>query len=61
MPGIVPIARGISPFAFSGELLRYTFSGSEPVGDYAWLAGLTTPGTLTVIGIIAQQSFTFGP
>lgn len=61
VPGIVPIAAGFTPFSFAGEILRYTFTGSEPVGSYAWLAGLTQPKTLTVIGGIEQLSFTFSP
>jgi hypothetical protein len=60
-PGIVPIARGLTPFAFGGEILRYTFDGSEPPGLYTFMAGLTQPATLTVIGSIDQRPFTFTP
>jgi hypothetical protein len=61
VPGIVPIARGLVPFSFSGELLRYTFGAGEPPGSYTFIAGLTQPGTLAVIGGIDQRPFTFTP
>ena len=61
VPGIVPIAQGLTPFAFNGELLRYAFSGVEPSGTYTWMSALSDPGTLNVIGSIDQHPFTFGP
>jgi hypothetical protein len=59
--GIVPIAQGIVPFQITTTLLQYTFNGGEPVGNYAWLGGLTAPGTLNVVGNIATAHFSFGP
>ena len=59
VPGIVPIARGLTPFAFSGELLRYTFTGTEPVGTYTWKAVLTQAGTGNIIGSIQELQFSF--
>ncbi|HEX9636980.1 MAG TPA: hypothetical protein VGB99_05570 [Acidobacteriota bacterium] len=60
-PGLVPIVRGLTPILFSGELLRYNFTGFEPAGDYNWYAGLTQAGTATVIGTIDQDPFRFSP
>jgi len=50
VPGIVLIMTRFEPFAFNGEILRIVVTGGDPIGDYAWLAALTYPGTLTVIG-----------
>jgi len=46
---------------FTGTIFSYTFSGTEPVGNYTWFAALTTPGTLNVIGTMAVQPFILGP
>jgi lysophospholipase L1-like esterase len=43
------------------ELFHYTFIGSEPPGDYRWLAVFTEPGTGTMVGAMAQAPFTFNP
>jgi hypothetical protein len=61
VPGIVPIATGITPFPFTGPLLQYVMTGGEPQGGYAFLAGLTQTGTLNVIGTIDERDFTIGP
>lgn len=61
LPGLVPIAIRFRPIAFAGELLRYTFTGTEPPGMYTWFAGVTVPSTLGVIGAIDQHAFTFAP
>jgi Tol biopolymer transport system component len=61
VPGIAPIVRGLTPFPFTGEVFRYTFSGGEPIGSYAWLSGLTLPGTPTIIGNIEEAAFTLSP
>lgn len=61
VPGIVPIARGLPATSFSGELLRYRFTGTEPVGSYTVLGALTVAGTGNVIGAIGERPFTFGP
>jgi hypothetical protein len=57
VPGIVPIMARFEPFAFTGEILRVVVTGEEPRGDYAWLAALTYPGTLTVIGATDHDPF----
>ncbi|HEX9710882.1 MAG TPA: hypothetical protein VGB42_13065 [Candidatus Thermoplasmatota archaeon] len=59
VPGIVPIATRFTPFAFSGELLRYTFTGAEPEGTYTFMGALTEARTGTVIGTIDEAPFTF--
>jgi hypothetical protein len=61
VPGIVPIARGLVPFAFSGELIQYTFAGPEPAGAYTFMAALTQPGTPTFIGGLVERPFAFAP
>jgi subtilisin family serine protease len=61
VPGLVPIARGFVPLAFNGEVLRFTLTGAEPPGAYAWLGALTHAGTLTVIGAIDEDAFTITP
>ena len=42
---------------FTGEIFRPTLSGCELGGRYRWLAAFTEPGTLTVLGAIAQAPF----
>ena len=61
VPGIVPIATRLTPVPFSGQLISYTFTGSEPIGAYAWMAALTQAGTLNVLGSIQEVPFTFSP
>lgn len=61
VPGIVPIVTGLTPFGGSGLLLSHTFTGTEPPGSYTWMAALTQAGTLSLIGFINQQTFTFLP
>jgi hypothetical protein len=46
---------------FSGEIWHYTFNGTEPAGRYTWLAAFTEPGTMNILGTIAQAPFTFSP
>jgi hypothetical protein len=43
------------------EVFRYTFTGTEPPGNYLWLAAFIDPGTGMIIGSMAQASFTFTP
>ena len=61
VPDVVPIASTFVPSVMSGQVLAYTFTGLEPSGTYTVLAGLTHPGTLDVIGVIQQASFSFAP
>lgn len=42
-------------------LLRYTLTGGEPAGSYAFLTGLTPPGTLDLGEPMAQVPFTVEP
>jgi hypothetical protein len=46
---------------FRAELFHYTFTGSEPPGNYRWLAVFTEPGTGTMVGVIAQAPLAFSP
>jgi hypothetical protein len=61
VPGIQPVAMGLVPFAASGELVRYTFTGAEPLGVYTWFGALLQAGTSNILGFIEQKSFTLGP
>ncbi len=47
--------------SFTGQIFAHTFDGGEPIGDYAWLAAFTQPGTLNFIGSISSAPFSFGP
>lgn len=57
--GLVPIARGVvlptiaAPFVFP-------LAGAPP-GAYTWLAGVTAPGTLTLVSPIVSTPFTITP
>lgn len=48
-------------YVYRGSIFRYIFGGNEPVGSYVWLGAFTAPGTLNIIGDIAQAPFTFSP
>ncbi|MBP7777759.1 MAG: hypothetical protein KA371_11560 [Acidobacteria bacterium] len=56
VPGLVPIARNIllptidAPFSFP-------LAGAPP-GTYTWIAGVTSPGTLTMLASVASTTFT---
>lgn len=58
---LTPMLSNVSVPAFSGPIFNYTFTGTEPPGNYVWFAALTTPGTLNVIGTLATAPFTFAP
>ena len=58
---IQPIVRNWTVSSFTDMLFRYTFGGGEPSGNYRWLAAFTEPGTLNILGLIAQAAFTFSP
>lgn len=59
VPGLVPIARGVVlptidvPFGVS-------LAGAPP-GAYVWMAGVTMPGTLSLVSPIASTPFTVTP
>lgn len=59
VPGLVPIARNVVlptvavPFAFP-------LAGAPP-GTYTWLAGVTVPGSLTLVAPIASTPFAITP
>jgi len=56
-----PIVRNWTISPFTGQIFAYTFSGGEPVGNYAWFAAFTQPGTLNFIGPIVSAPFSFSP
>lgn len=59
--GIQPVARGLVAFPLAGEIARFTFTGQEPPGSYAWLTALTESGTSSIIGSIDEDPFTVAP
>ena len=60
-PELHPLVASWVVVPFNGELWRYTFSGTEPAGRYSWLAAFTEPGTMNILGTIAEAPFTFSP
>ena len=56
-----PILRDWPVAFFAAPVFSYSFSGEEPAGSYRWLAAFAVPGTLNLIGVITQTSFTFVP
>jgi hypothetical protein len=61
VPGIAPIATGLTPIALTQPLLSYTFTGGEPAGTYTWMSALTQAGTGNVVGSIREVPFAFSP
>lgn len=59
--GLVPIARGIVPFAFEGTLAHVVIPRGTPPGRYTWLSALTAAGTLNLLTPIAESVFTITP
>jgi len=60
IPEARPVVSNWTVAPFREELLRYTFTGQEPSGQYRWLAGFTEPGRSTmIIGRIAEVPFEF--
>jgi hypothetical protein len=55
--GVAPIARHVIPIRFSGEIFRFSLTGAEPVGSYAWYAALTQADTLNVVGAVDDAPF----
>jgi Subtilase family len=59
VPGVVPIARRVvlpsGSVAFSFPL------ATAPLGSYTWLAGITVPGTLTLVAPIEATPFSIVP
>lgn len=59
IPGLVPIARNVvlpsidAPFAFP-------LTGAPP-GVYAWVAGVTAPGTMALVAPLESRPFTITP
>jgi len=58
---LTPLLSNISVPDFNGPIFSYTFTGAEPVGTYTWIAALTQPGTMNVIGTMAMVPVQFTP
>jgi len=58
---LTPLVSNISVPDFTGPIFNFTFTGTEPAGNYTWFAALTTPGSLNVIGTLAAVPFSFAP
>ena len=55
----MPIARGFTPTALTGEIFRHLFAGSEPPRVYAFLVGLTAAGTPTLVSAVEDLLFIY--
>jgi lysophospholipase L1-like esterase len=60
-PQVQPYLRRWTVVQFRAELLRYSFTGAELPGQYRWLTAFTEAGSETVVGTVAETSFTFLP
>ncbi len=59
VPGLVPIARAVVLPTLS---VPFTFPlAMAPPGSYAWLAAVTSPGTLNLLSAIERVPFTIAP
>ncbi len=64
VPGLVPIATGITPVPIAATLLSVPLPGGLPVGTYTWLSALFPSGTPFVVGDpsdIGRAPFDFLP
>jgi hypothetical protein len=61
VPGLVPFVSGFVPDSQAGELLTYRLTGDEPTGRYVWMAALCWPGTLRIMGPLAEAPFAITP
>lgn len=60
--GLVPYARDVaSSTAVSREILRTLVPPGTPPGTYAWLSGMTVPGTLNLLASPAATPFVVTP
>lgn len=56
-----PFLAGWTVQPLEKEVARYTLTGAEPAGDYAWFGAFVLPGTTTIAGDIIQAPFTVEP
>jgi hypothetical protein len=61
VPGLVPLARNIVPGRFAGTILQTVIPPGTTPGAYKWLAGLTSPGTHSLVSSISETVFTIKP
>src|SRR5262249_22823983 len=59
--GVQPIARRFVPFNYQAVIANYRVTSGDPTGTYTWLAALTEPGTLTIVGTLFQTTLTVVP
>jgi hypothetical protein len=63
VPGIVPLATGVNPFAITTPLITYRFTGAEAAGFYVLVAALAASGSAppAVIGPLDEAPLGFIP
>jgi hypothetical protein len=60
VPGLAPLVSNFEPPPVTDvPVFQHTFTGPEPAGEYLVLGALTQTGTLNVLGLISETSFTF--
>jgi len=58
---LTPLLSNVSVPDFTGPIFNFTFSGTEPPGNYTWFAALMQLGTMNVIGTLAVVPISFAP
>jgi hypothetical protein len=61
VPGIAPVATGLTPIPIGGVVVTYQFTGAEPGGTWFWYAAMARNGGLKLVGGFQQLGFTFTP
>jgi hypothetical protein len=61
VPGLVPLARNITPGRFAGTILQTAIPPGTTPGTYKWMSGLTSPGTHNLVSAISETVFTIRP
>jgi hypothetical protein len=59
VPGLVPLARGVMVPTGSAQF-GFPLAGAPP-GAYTWIAGVTSPGTLSLMAPLSTTPFTIIP
>lgn len=57
VPGLVPLARGVTPVNYRSVVVQLAIPAGAPAGTYTWLSALTAPGTLNLLSDISVQTF----
>ncbi len=61
VPGLVPLARNVTPVNFRSVMARLVVPEGTPTGTYTWLSGQTAAGTLNLVSEISETRFTIAP